>query len=119
VVAAPGRGDLVPLSGVEASTAVWISFFTGFFLFAWELVFGINGSRAPGADRIAAVLAGTTAVLAIVGIFEARSTHLPVLHEDHSLAYGAWLAVPLIALLTAGAFAQAARSIRASMSTQE
>jgi hypothetical protein len=108
-----------PLSGVEASTAVWISFFTGFVLFAWELVFGINGSRAPGADRIAAVLAGTTAVLAIVGIFEARSTHLPILHEDHSLAYGAWLALPLIALLGAGAFAQAALSIRASMSTQE
>ena len=108
-----------PLSGVEASTAVWISFFTGFVLFAWELVFGINGSRAAGADRIAAVLAGTTAVLATVGIFEARSTRLPVLHEDHSLAYGAWLALPLIALLTAGAFAQAAVSIRASMSTQE
>ena len=50
---------LFPLSGVEASTAVWISFFTGFVLFAWELVFGINGSRAPGAERIAAVLAGT------------------------------------------------------------
>ena len=108
-----------PLSGVEASTALWLSFFTAFALFAWELGFAIKGSRAAGADRIAAVLAGTTAVLAIVGIFEVRSTRLLVLHEDNSLAYGAWLAVPLIGLLTLGAFAQAAMSIRASMPTPE
>jgi hypothetical protein len=62
---------------VETSTALWLSFFTGFVLFAWELVFAINGNRAAGADRIAAVLAGTTAVLAIVGVLEARSTRIP------------------------------------------
>jgi hypothetical protein len=108
-----------PLSGVEASTAVWLSFFTGFALFAWELFFGIKGSRAPGADRVAAVLAGTTAVLAIVGIFEVRSTTLLILHEDHSLAYGAWLAIPVIVLLVVGGSAQAAMSIRASLLTPE
>jgi hypothetical protein len=108
-----------PLSGVETSTALWLSFFTAFVMFAWELGFAINGSRAAGADRIAAVLAATTAVLAIVGFFEARSTRIPVLHEDHSLAYGAWLALPLIGLLMLGAFAQAAMSIRASISTPE
>jgi hypothetical protein len=108
-----------PLSGVEASTALWLSFFTAFALFAWELVSAISGSRAAGADRIAAVLAGTTAVLAIVGIFEARSTRIPVLHEDNSLAYGAWLALPLIGLLALGAFAQAAMSIRVSMLAPE
>ena len=108
-----------PLSGVEASTAVWLSFFTGFVLFAWELGFGIKGSRAAGADRIGAVLAGTTAVLGFVGFFETRSTRLLVFHEDHSLAYGAWLALPLIGLLMLGAFAQAAMSIKASMLAPE
>jgi hypothetical protein len=88
-------------------------------LFAWELGFAIRGSRAAGADRIAAVLAGTTAGLAIAGFFDARSTTLPVLHEDHSLAYGAWLAVPLIGLLAAGASVQALLSVKASMLTQE
>jgi hypothetical protein len=108
-----------PLSGVETSTALWLSFFTGLALFAWELGFAITGNRAAGADRIAAVLAGSTAVLAIVGILEARSTRIPVLHEDHSLAYGAWLALPLIGLLVLGAFAQAAISVRASMLSQQ
>ena len=111
--------SLTPLSGVEASSALWLSFFTGLVLFAWEVGFAIKGSRAPGADRIGAVLAGTTAGLAIVGIFEARSTTLPVLHEDHSLSYGAWLAVPLIGLLIAGACAQATLSIKASMPAPE
>ena len=109
----------LPLSGVETSTALWLSFFTGFALFAWELIFAITGNRAAGADRIAAVLAGTTAVLAVAGILEARSTRIPVLHEDHSLAYGAWLALPLIGLLVLGALAQAAMSIRASMLSPE
>jgi hypothetical protein len=108
-----------PLSGVEASTSIWLSFFTAFALLAWELGFAIKGSRAAGADRIAAVLAGTTAVLAIVGIFEVRSTRLLVLHENNSLAYGAWLAVPLIALLIVGACAQATLSIKASMLAPE
>jgi hypothetical protein len=108
-----------PLSGVEASTALWLSFFTGFLLFVWELVFAIIGNRRAGADRIGAVLAGTTAVLAIIGILEARSTRIPVLHEDSSLAYGAWLAVPLIALLVLGALAQARLSVRASLSAPE
>jgi hypothetical protein len=111
--------SLTPLSGVETSWALWLSFFTGFVLFAWELGFAIRGSRAAGADRIAAVLAGTTAGLAIAGFFDARSTTLPVLHEDHSLAYGAWLAVPLIGLLAAGASVQALLSVKASMLTQE
>jgi hypothetical protein len=109
----------LPLSGVETSSALWLSFFTGFALFAWELGFAVKGSRAAGVERIAVVLAGTTAVLAIVGFFEARSTRIPILHEDHSLAYGAWLALPLIGLLTLGAFAQAGLSIRASMSAPE
>ena len=108
-----------PLSGVEASTAVWLSFFIAFGLFGWELGFAINGSGAAGVDRIGAVLAGTTAVLAIVGIFEARSTRIPILHEDNSLAYGAWLALPLICLLALGTFAQAAISLRASIPTPE
>ena len=108
-----------PLSGVETSSAVWVSFFSGFALFAWELGFAVKGSRAAGVERIAAVLAGTTAVLAIVGIFEARSTRIPVLHEDQSLAYGAWVALPLIGLLAFGAFAQARLSVRASMSAPE
>ena len=107
--------SLTPLSGVEASWALWLSFFTGLLLFAWDLGFALKGSPAPGADRIGAVLAGTTAGLAIVGVLEARSTTLPGLHEDHSLAYGAWLAVPLIALLIVGACAQATLSIKASL----
>jgi hypothetical protein len=111
--------SLTPLSGVEASWALWLSFFTGLLLFAWDLGFALKGSPAPGADRIAAVLAGTTAGLAIVGIFEARSTTLPGLHEDHSLAYGAWLALPLIALLIVGACAQATLSIKASLLAPE
>ena len=109
----------LPLSGVETSTAVWLSFFTGFALFAWELAFAVHGSRAPGADRIAAVLAGMTAVLATLGILEARSTRIPGLHEDDSLAYGAWLALPLIGLLVLGTLAQAGFSIRASQLAQE
>ena len=55
----------------------------------------------------------------IVGIFEVRSTTLSILHEDHSLAYGAWLAIPVIVLLVVGASAQAAMSIRASLLTPE
>jgi hypothetical protein len=111
--------SLTGVSGVETSWALWLSFFTGLALFAWELGFAINGSRAAGADRVAAVLAGTTAGLAIAGLFEARSTMLPVLHEDHSLAYGAWLALPLIALMVAGALAQAVLSIKASLLAPE
>jgi hypothetical protein len=109
----------LPLSGVETSTAVWLSFFTGSALLAWELGFAVHGSRAAGADRIAAVLAGMTAVLAILGIFEARSTRIPVLREDDSLAYGAWLALPLIGLLVLGTLAQAGFSIWASQVAQE
>jgi hypothetical protein len=118
----PRRVDaisLTPLSGVETSWALWTSFFTGSVLFLWELGFAIKGSRAAGADRIAAVLAGTTAVLGIIGIFEARATRLPILPDDSSLAYGAWLALPLIALLALGALAQAAVSIRTSMTVQQ
>jgi len=113
------EGFSFPLSGVEASTALWLSFFTAFALLAWELGFAIGGSHAAGADRIGAVLAGTTAVLAVVGIFEARSTRIPVLRDDDSLAYGAWLALPLIGLLALGAFIQAAMSIRVSMLAPE
>jgi hypothetical protein len=111
--------SLTPLSGVETSWALWTSFFTGSVLLLWELGFAIKGSRAAGADRIAAVLAGTTAVLGIVGIFEARATRLPIVHDDSSLAYGAWLALPLIAFLVLGALAQAAVSIRTSMAVQQ
>jgi hypothetical protein len=109
----------LPLSGIETSTAVWLSFFTGFALLGWELGFAVHGSRAAGADRIGAVLAGITAVLAISGILEARSTRIPVLHEDDSLAYGAWVALLLSGLLVMGALAQAALSIRASHVAQE
>ena len=108
-----------PLTGVEASTAVWLSFFTAFPLLAWELGFAITRSRGAGVDRIGAVLAGMTAVLGIVGILETRSTRLLALHEDNSLAYGAWLALPLIGLLALGALAQAALSVQASMADPE
>jgi hypothetical protein len=109
----------LPLSGVETSTAVWLSFFTGLALLACELGFAVHGSRAAGADRIAAVLAGMTAVLASLGILEARLTRIPGLHGDDSLAYSAWLALPFIGLLALGTLTQAGFSIRASQVAQE
>jgi hypothetical protein len=96
----------LPLSGIEMGGATWWSFLTAFALFLSELAIALSGIASGWRDGVAALLALSTAALGLVGVLDARSTSF--LHPDHSLGYGAWIAIPLAAALLVGGAAHLA-----------
>jgi len=99
--------SLSSLSGVETSTEAWLSFFAAFGLLLSELGIALFRTARGWRDGLAGFLAISTAGLGLAGVLEARSTWF--LHQDHSLASGAWIAIPLSAALLVGGAAHLER----------
>lgn len=96
--------DLLP-TGLGLSSAVG--------LFLWELVGVLGIRRTTRSDSlISALLAGAAALIGLIGIVEMRMNGL--FEETASLDYGAWIALPLTALLLAGAGVHVLAHVRRS-----
>jgi hypothetical protein len=90
--------------GTRDGTDTWpipVSVLTGLMLVLWEARIAFSPRIRRWRHAAPAILAGVTGGIAIAGVMQAREIWL--LHPDHSLAYGAWIAVPLGVLLLLGA----------------
>ncbi|MEK6276037.1 MAG: hypothetical protein AABM30_11995 [Actinomycetota bacterium] len=90
--------------GTWAGTRAWpvpISVVTASMLLLWDVRIALSARIKRWRHVGAAVIAGITGGIALAGVLDARTTAL--LHPDHSLAYGAWIAIPVGVLLLLGA----------------
>ena len=99
--------------GTRDGTYTWptpISLLTALMLVLWDARIALSPRIGRWRHAAAAVLAGLTGGIALAGVMQAREIWF--LHPDHSLAYGAWIAVPLGVLLLLGGLGHLGAFIR-------
>ena len=99
--------------GTRDGTETWptpYSVLSASMLALWDARIALSSRIRRWRHAAATVLAGATGGIALAGVMDAREIWF--LHPDHSLAYGAWIAIPLALLLLAGALGHLVAFIR-------
>jgi hypothetical protein len=105
------------IAGIDTSPSS-IAFAGAIVLVLWELLALLHIARTIRADSLIAFFLATGTALAGAGTIAHARWNPPFLPTGGDLAYGAWIAIPLVALLLIGGLAHLAFHVQRRLPVQ-